>query len=636
MSMTFDKTAPDRRSVLLGSAALAAGLFAPRHVGAAPDEVQAAVPVADAQDLHGLSVFGDLKYAKGFQAFSYVERTAPKGGRFAFSAPSWAFNQNPQTFNSFNTFILKGDAPPRMELCFASLMVRALDEPDAMYGLVAESVSVSDGGNTYSFRLRPEARFHDESRLTSEDVAFSLTTLKEKGHPALRQALREVESVEAPDPLTVVVRFTGRQSRKAPLTIAGVPILSKAYYTRYDFGQTTLTPPLGSGPYKVGRHEVGRYVEYERVKTWWAADLPVSRGQFNFDVIRLEFFRDRQVDFEAFKKGVTTFREEFTSRTWATEYNFPAVEDGRVKREEIPDGRPSGAQGWFFNTRREKFSNPLIRQALGYCFDFEWSNQALFYGAYSRTQSIFQNSPMMAEGMPSDAQLALLEPFRARLSPAVFGPAITAPVSDGSGQDRRMLREADRLLREAGCTRKDGVMLLPSGEPLAFEILSNTTSFERVVLPMVTNLERLGIKATYRVVDPAQYQLRINTFDFDIVGRRFALSPTLGEEMRDLLGSVAARTEGSGNLAGIADPVVDALVEKALNATTREDMTVAAKALDRVLRAGHYWIPQWYKAVHTVAVWDRFGRPASPPTYDFVPETHWWSDPARAAAAGLE
>ena len=335
-----------------------------------------------------------------------------------------------------------------------------------MYGLVAESVSVSDEGNTYTFRLRPEARFHDESRLTSEDVAFSLTTLKDKGHPALRQALRELASVEAPDPATVVVRFTGSQSRKAPLTVAGLPILSKAYYTRYDFGQTTLTPPLGSGPYKVGRHEVGRYVEYERVKTWWAADLPVSRGQFNFDVVRLEFFRDRQVDFEAFKKGVTTYREEFTSRIWAKDYNFPAVEDGRVKREEIPDGRPSGAQGWFFNTRREKFANPLIRQALGYCFDFEWSNQALFYDAYSRTQSIFQNSPMMAEGMPSDDQLALLEPFRSRLSPAVFGPAITAPVSDGSGQDRRMLREADRLLREAGCTRKDGVMLLPSGEPL--------------------------------------------------------------------------------------------------------------------------------------------------------------------------
>lgn len=583
-----------------------------------------------------MSVFRDLKYAKGFQAFSYVERSAPKGGRFSFSAPSWAFNQNPQTFNSFNTFILKGDAPPRMELCFASLMVRAFDEPDAMYGLVAESVSISDDGNTFTFRLRPEARFHDESKLTSEDVAFSLTTLQEKGHPAIRQALSEVEGVEAPDPATVVVRFSGRQSRKAPLTVAGLPILSKTYYTRYDFGQTTLTPPLGSGPYKVGRHEVGRYVEYERVKSWWAADLPVSRGQFNFDVIRLEFFRDRQVDFEAFKKGVTTFREEFTSRTWATEYNFPAVVDGRVKREEIPDGRPSGAQGWFFNTRRDKFANPLIRQALGYCFDFEWSNQALFYDAYSRTQSIFQNSPMMAEGMPSEAELALLEPFRARLTPTVFGPAITAPVSDGTGQDRRMLREADRLLREAGCTRRDGVMLLPSGEPLVFEILSNTTSFERVALPFVTNLERLGIKASYRVVDPAQYQLRINTFDFDVVGRRFALSPTLGEEMRDMLGSVAARTEGSGNLSGIADPVVDALVEKALNATSREDMTIAARALDRVLRAGHYWIPQWYKPVHTVAVWDRFGRPPAPPTYAFIPETHWWSDPARAAAAGID
>jgi microcin C transport system substrate-binding protein len=617
----------DRRTLLAGTAALSVALMLPGGRARAAEQGKA---------VHGLSVFGDLKYPPGFEAFDYVGRDAPKGGRFVFSAPSWGFNQNPQTFNTFNTFILKGDAPPRMELCFDTLMVRALDEPDAMYGLVAESVEISDDGNTYVFNIRPEARFHDDSPLTAEDVAFSLTALKEMGHPSIRQALSEMVSAGALDTARVAVHFSGRQARKAPLTVAGMPILSKAYYTRYDFAQSTLTPPLSSGPYKVGRHEVGRFVEYERVKTWWAADLPVSRGMFNFDVIRLEFFRDRQVDFEAFKKGVTTYREEFTARTWATEYNFPAVEDGRVTREEIPDGRPAGAQGWFLNTRRPMFQDPRIRQAIGFVFDFEWSNQALFYGAYTRTQSFFQNSPMLAQGEPTPEEMVLLERFRSQIPAAAFGPAVMAPVSDGSGQDRTMLREADRLLREAGCTRDGSTLLLPGGQPLTFEMLSNTTAFERVALPFVKNLARLGITANYRVVDPAQYQSRINDYDYDMVGRRFALSATLGEEIRDLLSSSAATTPGSGNLAGISDPVVDALIDIALNAPTRNEMEIAARALDRVLRAGYYWVPQWYKPVHTVATWDAFDRVAEPPAYDFAPEAQWWYDSARAKAAGVE
>lgn len=622
----------DRRTVLAGAVAFSAATLLPLPGRLARADVE---QNAGAAARHGLSVFGDLKYPAGFSHFDYVVPDTPKDGRIVFTAPFWIFNQNPQTFNTFNTFILKGDAPPRMELCFDTLMVRALDEPDAVYGLIAETVEISEDGNVYTFTLRPEARFHDESPLTAEDVAFSLMTLKEKGHPSIRQGLRELDDARVEDPHKVSLVFSGKQSRKVPLIATGMPIFSKAYYSRYDFAQTTLTPPLSSGPYKVGRHEVGRFVEYERVKSWWAADLPVSRGHYNFDRIRLEFFRDRQVDFEAFKKGVLTFREEFTARTWATEYNFPAVQDGRVIREEIPDGRPSGAQGWYLNLRRSKFSDPRVRQALGLAFDFEWTNTSLFFGAYKRTSSYFQNSAMSAKGEPDAAELALLEPWRGQVPDAVFGPAVAPPVSDGTGQDRAMLREADRLLREAGCRRDGARLLLPSGEPLAFEFLSNTNSFERVVLPYIGNLERLGIRANFRVVDPAQYQSRLNDYDFDIASRRYSLSATLGEEIRQMWGSEAASQPGSSNLSGIADPAVDALINAVVAASTREEMTVAARALDRVLRAGHYWVPQWYKPIHTVAMWDVFGHPEAPPTHGFTPELHWWYDRERAERIGI-
>jgi microcin C transport system substrate-binding protein len=624
--MSTGLATPTRRGLIVGAASLAAASAFPFTTARS----QAAVGPR-----HGLSVFGDLKYGRSFLHFDYVDPAAPMGGRMAFTAPSWAFNQNPQTFNTFNTFILTGDAPPRMEMCFDTLMVRALDEPDAVYGLVAETVEVSGDGNVYIFNLRPEARFHDGSPLTAEDVAFSLTTLKEKGHPAIRQTLTEMAEVEVLSPHRVGVRFTGRQSRKTPLAVTGMPILSKAYYARYDFEGTTLTPPLSSGPYKVGRYEIGRFIEYQRISDWWAKDLPVSRGHFKFKTLRLEFYRNRTAGFEAFKKGNTTFREEFTSKTWATEYNFPAMTDGRVIREEIPDGRPSGGQGWFLNTRRPMFSDARVRQALGLVFDFEWTNKSLFFGAYQRTHSFFQNSPMFAEGEPSAEELALLEPFRDELPEAVFGPAVMAPVSDGSGNDRSMLREADRLLRAAGCRRDGTTLLTPDGAPFRFEILSNSPTFERVVLPYAKGLARLGIEASFRVVDPAQYQSRVNTYDYDVVSRRFPLSATLGEEIRQLWGSRSAETPGGTNLSGIRSPAVDALIDKALSATSRERMVVAARALDRVLRAGYYWVPHWYKPVHTVAMWDLFGRPGDPPAYDFRPELHWWVDPQKAERLGM-
>lgn len=584
---------------------------------------------------HGLSVFGDLKYPAGFFHFDYVNPDAPKGGTITFRPPSWAFNQNPQTFNSFNSFILKGDAPPRMEVCFDTLMVRALDEPDAMYGLLAESVEITDDGNTYIFNLRPEARFHDGSKLTAEDVAFSIILLKADGHPQISQTLRELIDTEVLDEYRVAVQFTGKQTRQLPLFVAGLPIFSKRYYTTYDFKQSTLTPPLSSGAYKVGKHAVGRYVEYHKVVDYWAKDLPVLVGQQNFDVLRLEFFRDYQVGFEAFKKGNITFQEEFSSKIWSTEYNFPAVQDGRVIRKEFADNRPAGAQGWFFNTRREKFKDPRVRQALGYAFDFEWSNKVLFYGLYTRTQSFFQNSDMMATGTPPPEELALLEPFRGQVPDSVFGEPPLAPVSNGSGFDRKLLRTASQLLREAGLKRDGPTLVGADGQPFEIEFLSNSKAFERITLPYIKNLERLGIKGTFRLVDPAQYQSRLNDFDFDVAGRRFALSATLSDTIRQFWGSKAAAQPGSNNLAGIADPAVDALIERAIDAKTREDMTIAARALDRVLRAGHYWVPQWYKPVHNVAVWDMFGYPDDPPPYAFPVESTWWFDKEKAEKIGM-
>ncbi|MTH99710.1 extracellular solute-binding protein [Roseibium sp. RKSG952] len=585
--------------------------------------------------LHGLSVFGDLKYGPDFKSFDYVVPGAPKGGRFTFKTPSWQFNQNPQTYNTFNSFILKGDAPPRMELCFDSLMVRAWDEPDAVYGLLAESVEITEDGNTYFFNLRPEARFHDGSRLTAEDVAFSLMLLKEKGHPLISQTIREMAQAEALGNQKVKIGFTGKQTRQLPLLVAGLPIFSKRYYTTYDFEQSTLTPPLSSGPYKVGRHAVGRYVEYSRVTDYWAKDLPVVAGHFNFDVIRLEFFRDAQVAFEAFKKGNVTFQEEFSSRIWATEYNFPAVGDGKVKQKIVPDNRPSGAQGWFFNTRRDKFKDPRVREAIGYAFDFEWSNQNLFHGMYERTQSFFENSDMKAEGLPSEAELVLLDPFREQLPEAVFGEPWTPPVSDGSGFDRSLLRKAAMLLKDAGYTRDGALLVDPNGQPLTIEFLNNVPMFERITMPFINSLERLGISSSFRLVDPAQYEARLNNFDFDVISRRYSLTPTLGTSIRQFWSSASADTPGSNNLAGISSPAVDAMIEAALAASSREQMIVAARALDRCLRAGQYWVPQWSKGTHTIAMWDIFGYPEEPPHYEFPVETTWWFDREKADKIGM-
>jgi microcin C transport system substrate-binding protein len=609
-----------RDALVLGAAALAGTTRLAPAIAAEPAE------------RHGISAFGDLKYPADFPHFDYVDPKAPKGGGFSQIGPSRMYNQNFQTFNSLNSYILKGDGAQGMELTFASLMKSATDEPDGMYGLAARAVTISDDGLTYHYLMRPEARFHDGSKLTAHDAAFSLNILKEKGHPLITQRMRDFKGAEAIDDATLVVRFAPRRARDVPLFVAGQPIFSRAYYSKRPFDETTLEVPLGSGPYKVGRFEAGRYIEYQRVPDWWGANLPVSIGQSNFDVVRYEFYRDREVGFVGFTAKNYLFREEFTSRVWATRYDFPAIRDGRVKRGELPDNTPSGAQGWFPNLRREKFKDRRVRDALIYAFDFEWINKNVMYGSYQRTHSMFQNSPMMAAGSPSPEELALLKPFRGKVPDEVFGEPFVPPVSDGSGRDRNLLRKANALLLEAGFALKDTRRVMPNGAPFTIEFLIDDPSFEPHHLAYVKNLAALGIEASVRQVDPVQYKARQDDRDFDMIVERLSFSLTPGDELRTYLSSEAASIKGSYNIGGIADPTIDALIGTIMAAETRPALVTACKALDRVTRAGRYWVPQWYKASHWIAYWDVFGHPsAKGPRYDRgVPET-WWYDRDKAS-----
>jgi microcin C transport system substrate-binding protein len=589
------------------------------------------VEAAQDSECHGVSAFGDLKYPPDFKHFDYVDPNAPKGGTFSQVGATRAFNQNFLTFNSLNIFILRGDGAQGMELTFASLMARANDEPDALYGLAARAVQISADGLTYRFLMRPGISFHDGSPLTAHDVAFSLKILKDKGHPIAQQSLRDLVGAEAADDATVVAHFAPNRARDVPLFAAALPIFSRDYYSKRPFDETTLEVPLGSGPYKVGLFEPGRYIEYERVKDWWGADLPVARGQNNFDILRYEYYRDREVAFEGFTARSYLFREEFTSRVWATRYDFPAIREGRVKRDTIPDDTPSGAQGWFFNTRRDKLKDKRLREAFIYAFDFEWTNKMIMYGSYQRTHSVFQNSDMMAVGKPLGEELALLESFRGKVPDEVFGEPFVPPVSDGSGQDRGLLRKASALLQQAGFIVRDGKRVTPQGEPISVEFLMDDPSFQPHHMPFIKNLRTLGIEANPRIVDAVQYRKRVDDFDFDLAIQRFSFSSTAGDFLRSYFSSQAAAMRGSQNLAGISEPVIDALIDKIIEADSRTRLRTACRALDRVIRTGCYWVPHWYKASHWLAYWDVFGRPATKPRYARgIPET-WWYDQEKAA-----
>lgn len=583
---------------------------------------------------HGLAVIGDLKYGADFQHFDYVDMNAPRGGRIVTQLPAWLYNQNPQTFNTLHIYVLRGDGAAGMGLTFASLMESSTDEPGSVYGYVAKEVEISDDRKALRFFLRPEAVFHDGTPITAEDAAFSLTTLRDHGHPNIATELLGIADVKAEDERTLAVTLKPDTSLSLPVTVAAAPIFSRAWWQGKDFEASYSTAPLGSGPYRVAEYRFGNYVEFERVKDWWADGLPAMRGRFNFERIRYEYYRDRTASFEAFKKGSVTFREDFRSRDWATGYDFPAVKDGRVLREEVPDGRMAGMQGWFINTRRSKFSDPRVRLALTYAFDFEWVNKNLMFGSYERTISPFQNSDLMAKGLPSAEELALLDPLRQQLPEEVFGEPFVPPASDGSGRDRAMLQKANELLAAAGCTRGAAGLATPDGAPFTIEFLDDEASFEPHTNAFIAGLKLLGITATYRVVDAAQYASRLDDFDFDVVSSRFSLVQYPDEGIKQLFGSAQAAQSGSYNLAGIADPAIDALLDKVAKAHDWESFVVASRALDRVLRAHHFWVPQWNKATHWFAYWDQFSRPATVAKYDPGVLDTWWFDAGKAAKVG--
>ncbi len=604
-----------RPGVLIGMAIMAIILLAPHSRAMA------------AEAMHGLSAFGELKYPAGFRHFSYVNPAAPKGGRLSMIGPSRL-----TTFNSFNNFILKGDAAQGLDLLFDSLMVRAFDEPDAMYGLVAQSVLLADDGRSVTFFLRKNARFADGSPVTARDVVTSFNLLKSKGHPFYGLQLRDVIRATAVNEHTVRYFFKGEQVRDLPRLVASLPILSADYYSRHDFAKTTLDPPLGSGPYRIKSWDQGRHITYERRKDYWGRDLPVNVGRYNFDELRYEYFRDQTAEFQSLIAGNFDLREEFISRNWATAYNIEQFRDGRMIRETLPDKSPSGAQGFFINLRREKFADPRVRKAIGLAFDFEWTNKNLFYNAYSRTESFFENSDMKAFGKPTPAEIALLEPYRSHLPKEVFEVPFSPARTNGSGKDRKTLRQAQKLLRQAGWSisgpRQGGRSVLRNrqGETFRIEFLTVSPSFERIIAPYIRNLQTLGISASIRQVDSSQYERRLKDFEFDITTSRFVLGLTPGVAMRNYWSSKSADIKGSRNLSGIKSPAVDGLIEKMIAAKSRKELVIAARALDRVLRAGHYWVPQWYYPFHRMAYWNKFGKPAKKPPYARAIIDTWWVD----------
>ncbi len=592
----------------------------------------------DGPEVHGLSTFGDLALPKDFSHLAYVDPNAPKGGEIVLQITGTSGNQNFETFNTLNIFTLRGDGAAGMQMCFDTLMTGNADEPDALYGLAARAVRVSADKLTYRFMLRKEARFSDGSPLTAEDVVFSILVLadKTKSHPVYWITLsHDLEGVTA-DGDDVLVRLKPDHSREAILNIAGLPIFSAAFYRKVPFDSVSLEPPFGSGPYKVGAFQQGRYIAFARVADYWAKDLPINVGSNNFDVIRYEYYADRKVAFEGFKAGDFTFHEEFTAAIWAKGYDFPAVAEGRVLKQTIPDAYPTGTQGWFINTRRDKFKDPRIREALGYAFDFKWTNANIMYNAYKRTVSYFQNSPIAATGAPSIEELKILEPFRSKLPPEVFGPVYMPPEADGSGSDRALLRKAFNLLTEAGCKRAGSQLDLPDGSPFQIEFLDSNSALQPHTLPYIRNLRLLGIDASMRTVDPAQYRRRTDNFDFDIITENFSFGLTPGVGMRDVLGSEAAKIPGSRNRSGIADPILDTLIERAIVAPDRESLTVLCRCIDRILRAGHYWVPMWNKSGHTVAFWDLFGWPRQPAKYGLNAVSTWWYDETKAKKTALK
>jgi microcin C transport system substrate-binding protein len=577
------------------------------------------IAAAYAATTPGMSLFGDLKYGPDFKHFDYVNPDAPKGGTMRLSAIG--------TFDTLNPYVVKGLPAAGIGGTFDTLAVASEDEPGSEYGLVAEKIELAPDKLSVLYVIRKEARFHDGTPMTPEDVIWTFETLRAKGHPSYRSYYGDVTKVEREGDRGVRFIFKSAENRELPQILGQMPVLSKAYWSGRDFEKTTLDPPLGSGPYKIDSIDPGRSITYKRVADYWAADLPVIKGRYNADTIRYDYYRDATIALEAFKAGQYDIRLENSSKDWATGYDSPALRAGLIKKEEIPNQLPSGMQGFAFNLRRPIFEDPRVREALAYAFDFEWSNKNLFYSAYKRTRSYFDNSELAATGVPQGDELKILEKYRGQIPDRVFTTEYNPPKYDGSGNIRDGLRAALKLLKEAGWTFKGEKLVNDeTGQPFEFEILLDNPQFERIVLPFIRNLERMGIAARLRTVDNAQYQKRMETFDYDMAVAAFGESLSPGNEQREYWASQAADEQGSRNLMGIKNKAVDELIEELIKAPDRASLVAHTRALDRLLQYGYYVVPHYHIAAFRVAHWDKFKRPAVSPKYAVGMET-WWIDP---------
>jgi microcin C transport system substrate-binding protein len=573
---------------------------------------------------HALSLLGEPALPPDFPHFPWVNPDAPKGGEVALTALG--------SFDSFNPFILRGTPAVGVSLIYDQLLARNQDEPTTEYAHLAAAIELPADRLGVTFLLRPDARFHDGRPVTAADVVWTFNTLRQHGRPFYRSYWADVAEVAAEGPHRVAFRFRTAENRELAMILGDMAVLPQHWWEGRDFARPLTEPPLGSGAYRIERFEPNRSVVYRRVPEWWARDLPTGRGTNNIDVIRYEYFRDTTVAFEAFKAGQVDFRQENIARDWATGYDFPALRRGLVKREEIPHLLPTGMQCFAMNLRRPLFKDARARRALMEVFDYEWMNANLFYGAYARTDSFFSNSDFAARGVPEGQELAILEGFRGRVPEAVFAAPRPLPVTDGSGNNREGARRALAMMREAGWTVRDRRLANAEGQRFEFEILLNGPSFERVALPYVQWLERIGVTARVRTVDPAQYQVRMDNFDYDMTVDVIPQGFHPGNEQRDFFTCEKAAQNGSQNIAGICDPAIDALVELVIAAPDTAALVARTRALDRVLRAHDFVIPNWHSRSFRIAWWDRFGLPPRHPRFGLGFPTAWWVDPAKARA----
>ncbi len=573
--------------------------------------------------VHALALHGDPKYPADFTHFDYTNPDAPKGGEMRMAAAG--------TFDTLNPFTLKGIAAPGISgLVYQTLMASSGDEAFSQYGDIAETVEVADDRSTVTYNLRAQAKWSDGKPVTAEDVVFSFDTLMSKGHPMYRAYYNHVKSAKAESPTRVTFTFDMKNNRELPLIIGQLPVLPKHVWADKDFSKTTLALPIGSGAYKVKSIDTGRRIVFERVKDWWGADLPVNKGQNNFDTIVYDLYREDTVLVQAFFANAYDVRQENIAKAWETEYDQRPVKEGLVVRREIKHSLPVGMQAFVYNNRRAQFQDIRVRKALNYAFDFEWSNKQFAYGKYKRNSSYFENSDLAGHGLPSEEELKILEPFRDKIPAEAFTAEYKNPSTLDAGGLRANLTQAKKLLEEAGYKMNANGRLEKDGKPLEVEFLINTSSFERWINPFIANLKKLGVSGRIRLVDAAQYENRLNNFDFDIIVQTIAQSLSPGNEQRDFWGSDKADIPGSRNLAGIRNPVADQLVEQIIVAQTAEDLAAHVKALDRVLLWNYYVIPQWYIDYFRLAYWDKFGQPAITPKYGLgMPET-WWYDQAKA------